>query len=111
MALNGINQYFSPLIRLTKTKFPTLMTSNTDESHWLGALGTVKYNALGGISLPCVLQSQFLCRKMWAITSVTSVQNFIKRAPQDAKLYHMEYFNHATSGICPSFGAPNFKPT
>ena len=47
MALKGIiNQYFSALIRLTKTKFPTLVTSNTDKSHGLGAFGTVEYNAL-----------------------------------------------------------------
>ena len=30
MALKGINQYFSALIRLTKIKFPTLVTSNTE---------------------------------------------------------------------------------
>ena len=58
MALKGIIQYFSALIRLTKTKFPTLVTSNTDESHGLVAFGTVKYNALSGISLPYVLQSK-----------------------------------------------------
>ena len=57
MAPKGINQYFSALIRLTRTKFATLVTSNTDESHELGAFGTVKYDALSGISLPCVLQS------------------------------------------------------
>ena len=42
MALKGINQSFSALIRLTKTKFATLVTSNADESHELGAFGTVK---------------------------------------------------------------------
>ena len=51
MVLKEINQYSSALIRLTKTKFPTLVTSNTDESHGLGAIGTVKYNALSGISV------------------------------------------------------------
>ena len=35
MALKEINQYFSALIRLTKTKFATLVTSNTDESFFL----------------------------------------------------------------------------
>ena len=34
----------------------------------------------------------------------------MKVAPQDEKVYHMEHFNHTTSGICPSFGTPNFKP-
>ena len=63
MALKGINQYFSTLIRLTKTKFATLVTSNTDESHELGAFGTVKYDALSGISLPCVLQSKIFLRQ------------------------------------------------
>ena len=63
MALKGINQYFSALIRLTKTKFATLVTSNTDESHELGAFGTVKYDALSGISLPCVLQSKIFLRQ------------------------------------------------
>ena len=58
MALKGINQSFSALIRLTKTKFTTLVTSNTDESHELGAFGTVKHDALSGISFPCVLQSK-----------------------------------------------------
>ena len=32
MALKGIDQYFSALILLTKTKFLTPVTSNTDES-------------------------------------------------------------------------------
>ena len=63
MALKGINQYFSALIRLTKTKFATLVTSNTDESHELGAFDTVKYDALSGISLPCVLQSKIILRQ------------------------------------------------
>ena len=63
MALKGINRYFSALIRLTKTKFATLVTSNTDESHELGAFGTVKYDALSGISLPCVLQSKIFLRQ------------------------------------------------
>ena len=63
MALKGINQYFSALIRLTKTKFPTLVTSNTDECHELGDFGTVKYNALSGISLPYVLQSKIILRQ------------------------------------------------
>ena len=63
MDLKGINQYFSALIRLTKTKFATLVTSNTDESHELGAFGTVKYDALRGISLPCVLQSKIFLRQ------------------------------------------------
>ena len=93
MALKGINQYFSALIRLTKTKFATLVTSNTDKSNELGAFGTVKYDALSGISLPCVLQSKIFCVKMWATTSDTSVQNFMKRSPHDEKLYHMEYFH------------------
>ena len=47
----------------TKTKFPTLVTSNTDESHGLGAFGTVKYNALSGISLPYVTQSKIILRQ------------------------------------------------
>ena len=65
MALKGINQHFSALIRLTKTKFATLVTSNTDESHELGAFDTVKYDALSGISLPCVLQSKIiLCQNV-----------------------------------------------
>ena len=38
MALKGINQYFSALIRIIKTKFATLVTYNTDESDGLGAL-------------------------------------------------------------------------
>ena len=63
IALKGINQYISALIRLTKTKFPTLVTSNTDESHGLGAFGTVEYNALGGKSLPYVLQSKIFSRQ------------------------------------------------
>ena len=63
MALKGINQYFSALIRLTKTKFPTLVTSNTYESHELGAFGTVRFDALSGISLPCVLQSKIFLRQ------------------------------------------------
>ena len=63
MALKGINQYFSALIRLTKTKVPTLVTSNTDECHGLGAFGTVKYNALSRISLPYVLQSKIILRQ------------------------------------------------
>ena len=63
MALKGINHYFSALIRLTKTKFPTLVTSNTDESHGLGVIGTVKYNALSGKSLPYVFQSKFFAAK------------------------------------------------
>ena len=46
MALEGINQCFSALIRLTKAKFATLMNSNTNESHELGASGTVKYDVL-----------------------------------------------------------------
>ena len=63
MAPKGINQYFSALIRLTKTKFPTLVTSNTDESHGLGAFVIVECYALSGISLPYVLQSKiFLCQ-------------------------------------------------
>ena len=33
MTLKGINQHFSALIRLTKTKFLTPVTSNSDESH------------------------------------------------------------------------------
>ena len=82
---------FSALIRLIKTKFPTLVTSNTDECHGLGAFGTVRCSAVSGKSLPYVLQSKLFCVKMWAITSVTSVQNFIERAPQDEKLHHMEY--------------------
>ena len=40
MALKGANQYFSALIRLTKTKFLTPVTSNTEESHGLGGFGT-----------------------------------------------------------------------
>ena len=60
MALKGINQYFSAL---TKTKFATLVTSNTNESHELGAFGTVKHDALSGISLPCVLQSKIFLRQ------------------------------------------------
>ena len=63
MALKGINQYFSALIRLTKTKFATLVTSNTDESHELGAFGTLKYDALSGISRPCMLQSKIFLRQ------------------------------------------------
>ena len=63
MALKRINQYFSALIRLTKTKFPTLVTSITDDSHGLGAFGTVKYNALSGINLPYVLQSKIILRQ------------------------------------------------
>ena len=63
MALKGINQCFSSLICLAKTKFATLVTSSTVESHGLGAFGTVKYNALSGISLPYVLQSKhFWCQ-------------------------------------------------
>ena len=62
MALKGIYQYFSALIRLTKTKFPTLVTSNTDDCHRLGAFGTVKYKTLSGISLPYVLQSKIILR-------------------------------------------------
>ena len=58
MALKGIIQYFSALIRLTKTKYPTLVTSNTDESNGLGAFGTVKNKSLSGIGLPYVLQPQ-----------------------------------------------------
>ena len=61
MALKGINQYFSALIRLTKTKFATLVTSNT--SHELSAFGTVQYDALSGISLPCVLESKIILRQ------------------------------------------------
>ena len=45
MAIKGINQYFSALIRLTKTKFLTPVTSNKDESHGLGGFVTVKYIA------------------------------------------------------------------
>ena len=60
MTLKGMNQNFSALIRLTKTKFLTLVTSNTDESNGLGGFGTVKYIALSGISLPYVLQSKII---------------------------------------------------
>ena len=63
MAPKGINQYFSALIRLTKTKFATLVTSNTDESHELGAFGTVRYDTLSGISLLRVLQSKNFLRR------------------------------------------------
>ena len=63
MALKGINQYFSALIRLTKTKFLTPVTSNTDESHGQGGFGAVKYIALSGISLPYVLQSKIILRQ------------------------------------------------
>ena len=63
MALKGINQYFSALIRLTKTKFLTTVTSNTDESHGQGSFGTVKYIAFSGINLPCVLQSKIILRQ------------------------------------------------
>ena len=38
MALEGMNQYFSALIRFTKTKLLTPVTSNTDESHGQGGL-------------------------------------------------------------------------
>ena len=60
VALKGINQYFSALMRLTKTKFLILVTSNTDESYGLGGFGTVKYSTLSGISLPYVLQSKII---------------------------------------------------
>ena len=63
MALKGINQYFSALIRLTETKFLTPVTSNTDESHGMGGFGTVKYIVLSGISLPYVLQSKIILRQ------------------------------------------------
>ena len=64
-ALKGINRYFSALIRLTKTKFPTLVTSNTDESHGLGAFVIVEYYALSVISLPYALKSKiFLCQNV-----------------------------------------------
>ena len=63
MALKGISQYFSALIRLTKTKFATIVTSNTDESHELGDFGIFKYDVLSGISLPCVLQSKITLRQ------------------------------------------------
>ena len=59
----GNKSIFSALIRLTKTKFATLVTSITDESHELGTFGTVKYDALSGISLPCVLQSKMFLRQ------------------------------------------------
>ena len=52
----GNKSIFSALIRLTKTKFLTPVTSNTDESHGQGSFGTLKYIALSGISLP---QGQF----------------------------------------------------
>ena len=39
------------------------MTSNTDECLGLGDFGTVKYNALSGISLPYVLQSKIILRQ------------------------------------------------
>ena len=79
MNLKGINQYFSALIRLTKTTFPTFVTSNTDASHGLGAFGTVKYNALSEISLPYPIQNYFELRcGQPTTTSVTSVQNFTK---------------------------------
>ena len=84
------------------------MTSNTDGCHGLGAFGTVKYDTLSGISLPYVLQSKIIWHQDVGSYFRPSVQNFIKRAPQDQKLYHMEYFNHTTSGIRPSFGAPSF---
>ena len=45
MALKGIDQYFSALVRLTKTKFLTPVTANTGESHGLGGFGTVEYIA------------------------------------------------------------------
>ena len=63
MALKGINQLFSALIRRTKTKFPTVVISNTDESHGLGAFGRVKYNTLSGISLSYVHQSKITLRQ------------------------------------------------
>ena len=63
MALKGINQYFSALTRLTKTKFLTPVTSNTNESHGQGGFGTVEYIALSGISLPYVLQSKIILRQ------------------------------------------------
>ena len=63
MALKGINQYFSALIRLNKTKFLTPVTSNTDESHGLVGFGAVRYIALSGISLPYVLQSKIILRQ------------------------------------------------
>ena len=63
MVLKGINQYFSALIRLTKTKFLTPVTSNAGESHRLGGFGTVNYIALSGISLPYVLQSKIILRQ------------------------------------------------
>ena len=63
MALNGINQYFSALTRLTKAKFLTPVTSNIDESHGQGGFRTVKYIALSGISLPYVLQSKIILRQ------------------------------------------------
>ena len=63
MVLKGINQYFSALIRLTKTKFLTPVISNTDESHGQGGFGIVKYIAFSGISLPYVLQSKNILRQ------------------------------------------------
>ena len=58
----GNKSIFSALIRLTKTKFLTPVTSNTDESHGLGGFGTVKYIALSEISLPYV-QSKIILRQ------------------------------------------------
>ena len=66
MALRGINQYFYALIRHTKTKFLTSVTSNTDESHGQGGFGTVKYIALIGISLPKQLIFRFFERTLFA---------------------------------------------
>ena len=63
MALKGINQYFSALICLTKTKFLAPVTSNTDESRGMGGFGTVKYIALSGISIPYVLQCKIILRQ------------------------------------------------
>ena len=62
MALKGINQYFSALIRLTKTKLLTPVTSNTDESHGQG--GSVKYIALrwNKSSLCAPIQNYFASR-------------------------------------------------
>ena len=41
----------------------TLAGYYTDESDELGAFHTVKYDALSGISLPCVLQSKIILRQ------------------------------------------------
>ena len=61
--IKGKKSIFSAMIRLTKIKFTTLVTSNTDQSHGLGAIGIVKYNELGGISLSRVLLSNFFAAR------------------------------------------------